>query len=282
MGLRHARLRVEVFFEASLWLARYGWIRLDRGAGKEKSTRFAMIVRISGTYIESQPMGLVIDVNGLAYEVQTPLSTLSALPALGNQVALHTVLIVREDAHTLYGFHTQQLRHLFKLLVEKVSGIGPKIALGILSHISTELLTQAIEEGSPDLLTQCPGIGKKTAQRLILELQSIMRKQSLEWQAIESMPLNARQSVLDEAIPQRAALSQKRALPEPISGHQTALPVDAAQSDPALFSASDAIRALIALGYPLAQADERIRKALGKAQVPPESTEALIRLALKG
>ncbi len=130
-----------------------------------------MIIFIEGRLIESAPLRAVIDVQGIGYELHIPLTTASQLPAVGASVRLHTYAAYREDSQTLYGFHDKSLRDFFQLLVEKVSGIGPKIALGILSRLSLSTLQQALVQGDVALLSKCQGIGKKTAERLVLELK---------------------------------------------------------------------------------------------------------------
>ena len=129
-----------------------------------------MIGRITGTVLEIQPPYLLIDVHGLGYELHTPLSTFYQLAGLGTSVTLHTHLVVREDAHQLYGFVRIQERSLFRTLI-KVSGVGPKLALTILSGMEPQVLVQTVQHNDTARLTQVPGVGKKTAERLILELK---------------------------------------------------------------------------------------------------------------
>lgn len=129
-----------------------------------------MIGRITGTLIEKSPPTICIDVNGIGYEIDVPMSTLYDLPELGATVSLHTHLSVREDAHVLFGFSKASERSAFRTLI-KVSGIGPKTALGILSGLSVDDLATAIQAQDIALLTRAPGIGKKTAERMILELR---------------------------------------------------------------------------------------------------------------
>ncbi len=129
-----------------------------------------MIGRITGTLIEKNPPTICVDVNGIGYEIDVPMSTMYDLPELGAKVSLHTHLSIREDAHVLYGFAKASERSAFKTLI-KVSGIGPKTALGILSGLSVDDLAAAIQAQDVALLTRAPGIGKKTAERMILELR---------------------------------------------------------------------------------------------------------------
>ncbi len=130
-----------------------------------------MIARLKGTLWESQPFRLVVDVGGVGYAVWVPI--LENMPSLGMPIELFTHAIYREDAATLYGFLERAQRDLFVTLVEKVSGIGPKTALGLLAHLGCERVWAAIEEGNVAALTAAPGIGKKTAERLVLEMRGL-------------------------------------------------------------------------------------------------------------
>lgn len=198
-----------------------------------------MIVAIRGKLAKSTPLSAILDVNGIYYEVNVPVTTAERLPAIGAETFLHTLAIYREDSQSLYGFASASDRDFFKLLIEKVSGIGPKIALNILSRMSVDTLKAAIDSGDVSLLSKCPGIGKKTAERLIVELRGAFAKIAVAFQS-------------------EAALSQ--------SGAQSA--------------ASDAVAALVALGYKLADADKAVRSALSK--LPEDaSTEAIIKAALR-
>lgn len=129
-----------------------------------------MIGRLTGVLLEKNPPQVLVDVSGVGYEVEVPMSTFYNLPATGEHVTLHTQFIVREDAQLLYGFATDRERATFRQLL-KVNGIGAKSALGILSGLSVEDLAQAITLQEASLLTRIPGIGKKTAERLLLELK---------------------------------------------------------------------------------------------------------------
>ena len=129
-----------------------------------------MIGRLTGVLLEKNPPQVLVDVSGVGYEVEVPMSTFYNLPQTGERVTLHTQFIVREDAQLLYGFATDRERATFRQLL-KVNGIGAKSALGILSGLSVEDLAQAITLQEPSLLTRIPGIGKKTAERLLLELK---------------------------------------------------------------------------------------------------------------
>ena len=188
-----------------------------------------MIARIKGTVWESKPLKLVVDVNGVGYEVNVSLP--DRLPSVGQPIELFTQAVYREDSATLYGFQKESERDFFVLLVDKVSGIGPKTAMGLLTHMSVERLTAAIEAGDIDALKSAPGIGKKTAERLLLELKGLV--------SISSGVGSA-----------------------PVAGPQ-----------------SDAISALVSLGYALSDAQKSIQKIA--AVHPQASTNELIRLALK-
>jgi Holliday junction DNA helicase RuvA len=128
-----------------------------------------MIARLRGQLIEKMPPWVILDVAGVGYQVEVPLSTFEVLPALGEQSILLIEMVVREDAMLLYGFATEKEKSLFRLLV-KVNGIGPKLALAVLSSLSVDAFVQAIREKNAALLTKIPGVGKKTAERMVLEL----------------------------------------------------------------------------------------------------------------
>jgi Holliday junction DNA helicase RuvA len=129
-----------------------------------------MIGRLSGILLEKNPPQLLVDCNGVGYEVDVPMSTFYNLPGMGEKVVLLTHLAVREDAHLLYGFGTVEERNVFKQLI-KISGVGARTALSILSGMSVADLAQAITLQEASRLTRIPGIGKKTAERLLLELK---------------------------------------------------------------------------------------------------------------
>ena len=129
-----------------------------------------MIGRLTGTLLEKNPPHVLVDCAGVGYEVDVPMSTLYGLPDAGAKVMLFTQLIVREDAHLLYGFGTTQEREAFRQLT-KISGVGPRTALAVLSGMSVAELAQAITMQEAGRLTKVPGIGKKTAERLLLELK---------------------------------------------------------------------------------------------------------------
>ena len=129
-----------------------------------------MIGRISGVLLEKQPPQVIIEAAGLGYEVDVPMSTFYNLPAVGERVTLLTHFVVREDAQLLYGFLTQKERAAFRELI-KISGVGPKLALSVLSGLNADELAQCVALQDAARLTKVPGIGKKTAERLLLELK---------------------------------------------------------------------------------------------------------------
>jgi len=134
-----------------------------------------MIGFLKGRLAVKQPPMLMVDVNGVGYEMEAPMSTFYGLPATGEPVALFTHLVVREDAHILYAFGTDGERRLFRGLL-KVSGVGPKIALGILSGASVDDFLRIIEAEDIAMLTRIPGIGRKTAERVIIEMRDSVKK----------------------------------------------------------------------------------------------------------
>ena len=129
-----------------------------------------MIGRISGTLLAKAPPQVLVDVHGVGYEVDVPMSTFYDLPAIGERVALLTHFVVREDAQLLYGFLTDGERSAFRALV-RISGVGPRTALAVLSGLSVDELAQAVSLQEAGRLVRVPGIGKKTAERLLLELK---------------------------------------------------------------------------------------------------------------
>lgn len=129
-----------------------------------------MIAHLKGRLVVRQPPSLVVDVHGVGYECEAPMSTFYELAALGAEVALYTHLVVRDDAHVLYAFGTEDERRVFRALL-KVSGVGPKIALGVLSGISIEAFLASVEAQDPDTLVRIPGVGRKTAERILIDLR---------------------------------------------------------------------------------------------------------------
>lgn len=201
-----------------------------------------MITSIQGMLTAATPLHAIIELNGFGYEVNVPVTTAEKLPSPGVSVKLHTHVIYREDAQTLYGFATPAERDFFRLMIENVTGVGPKMALTIMSRLALPSLQSAIRLGDIGTLAKCPGIGKKTAERLVVELKSKVGG--------------------GEGVTTGAG--------EAGSG-----------SDGEGNTHRDAVAALIALGYKAADADQAVRRsalALG-AQA---STEALIKKSLSG
>ncbi|WP_175253144.1 Holliday junction branch migration protein RuvA [Pseudomonas sp. BMW13] len=139
-----------------------------------------MIGRLRGTLAEKQPPHLLLDVNGVGYELEVPMTTLYRLPAQGETVTLHTHLMVREDAHLLYGFYEKRDRELFRELI-RLNGVGPKLALALMSGLEVDELVRCVQAQDTAALTKVPGVGKKTAERLLVELKD-------RFKAWESIP----------------------------------------------------------------------------------------------
>lgn len=131
-----------------------------------------MITSIQGTLTSATALQAVIELNGLGYEVNVPVTTAERLPLPGAHIKLHTLVIYREDAQTLYGFASAAERDFFRLMIETVTGVGPKLALTIMSRLSLPSLESAIRSGDITTLAKCQGIGRKTAERLVVELKS--------------------------------------------------------------------------------------------------------------
>jgi Holliday junction DNA helicase RuvA len=133
-----------------------------------------VIGRLRGRLLRKAPPALIIDVHGVGYELEAPMSTFYRLPEVGSEVELHTHLVVRDDAHLLYGFSTEHERRLFRDLL-RVTGIGPKIGLALLSGIDVDTFLLCVEAQDVDALTRIPGIGRKTAERLLIEMRDRIR-----------------------------------------------------------------------------------------------------------
>jgi len=129
-----------------------------------------MIGRLRGTLVRKEPPALLVEAGGVGYELEAPMTTFYDLPAVGEPVTLHTHLVVREDAHLLYGFSRESQRRQFRALL-KINGVGPRVALAVLSGLSESELVTCIVHEDVARLTQVPGIGRKTAERLIVELR---------------------------------------------------------------------------------------------------------------
>lgn len=202
-----------------------------------------MITSVSGTLVSATPLAAVIETGGLGYEIHIPVTTAERLPSPGQPAKLHTLAVYREDSATLYGFATEEERDFFRLLVEKVTGVGPKMALSVLSKLSLASLKGAIVAGDVGLLAKCPGIGRKTAERLVMELRDKLNSSDLGHLA-------------------------------PGKGDPAAAALPAGEN-----KIRDAVLALTALGYKAADADKAVRQA-SVALGASASTEALIKKAL--
>ena len=194
-----------------------------------------MIGRLQGVLLRKEPPALMLDVGGVGYELEAPMTTFYELPAVGERVTLYTHLVVREDAHLLYGFVREAQRRLFRELL-KVNGVGPRVALALLSGLSDEEFSRCVAEEDIARLTKVPGIGRKTAERLVIEMRDKLPK--------------------DIPLPASTAAGP------------------AAPGDPV----SEAVSALVALGYKPNEASRAVRSASTKGL----SAEEIIRQALKG
>ena len=204
-----------------------------------------MIGRLSGTLISKQPPEIMIDVHGVGYEVQMPMTCIYELPDLGEPVSLITHFVVREDAQLLYGFNTFAERSLFRQLI-KAQGVGPKLALTIMSGMTAQPLVHGVTQDDVATLVKLPGVGKKTAERLVVEMRDRLKQWSSATPATDAAPIDFgdMQSTLVSNSPR-----------------------------------DDALSALLALGYKPAQAEKAVAQAL-KAD-DGASSEQLIRTALK-
>lgn len=203
-----------------------------------------MIGRLTGELVEKVPPGLMVDVAGVGYELEASMNTFYKLPEVGTFVTLYTHFVVREDAQLLYGFADKRERSLFRQLI-KVNGVGPKLALTILSGITADEFVRCVHNEDTAALVRLPGVGKKTAERLIIEVKDKLDK--LEMLTAVEFTLGAVE----------------------VSGAKSKAPDNRA----------DAETALVALGYKPLQATKAIESAA--EQLPGASTEDLIRQALK-
>jgi len=199
-----------------------------------------MITSVSGILAAASPLTAVIETGGLGYEIHIPVTTAERLPSPGQSAKLHTLAVYREDSATLYGFTTEAERDFFRLLVEKVTGVGPKMALSVMSKLSLATLKAAIAAGDVGLLSKCPGIGRKTAERLVIELRDKLSPAELG------------------SVPAADATSSVAATDSRVN---------------------DAVLALTALGYKAVDADRAVRQAW-VALGSKATTEALIKKAL--
>jgi len=210
-----------------------------------------MIVSLQGVLAAASPLSAVIEAHGVGYELHIPVTTAEKLPGIGATVKLHTVAIYREDAQALYGFSTLAERDFFRLLIDHVSGVGPKVALTIMSRLSLPVLRSAITTGDVALLSKCPGIGKKTAERLVVELKD---------------KLGPTGAASDRATPASVGTTAEGgAAPEGIDARM-----------------HDAVLALTALGYKLPDAEKAVRKAASSSADAAIATGELVRRALAG
>jgi len=203
-----------------------------------------VIGRLRGTLAEKQPPHLILDVNGLGYELEVPMTTLYRLPSVGEPLTLHTHLVVREDAQLLYGFYGKRERDFFRELI-RLNGVGPKLALALMSSLEVDELVRCVQSQDTSALTKVPGVGKKTAERLLVELKDRFKA----W----------------ETVPAMFAL-----VPNQPGGPDAPPPVATAEND--------AVSALISLGYKPQEAS----KAISAIKEKGLSSEDMIRRALKG
>lgn len=202
-----------------------------------------MIGRLRGTLLEKQPPEILLEVAGVGYELQLPMTCFYELPSVGEEVILYTHFVVREDAQLLYGFNNRRERALFRELL-KANGVGPKLALAILSGMSASQVVSAIEREDISSLIKLPGVGKKTAERLVVEMKDRLKGWS------------------------------EGALFTPVTD---ALPVGVANGETLSSVEEEAISALMALGYKPQQA----ASVVSKVAKPEMKVEALIREALR-
>lgn len=187
-----------------------------------------MIGRIVGTLIEKTPPELLVDVGGIGYEVSVSMTTVYDLPQIGEKVILFTHFLVKEDSQTLYGFIDKSERALFRVLI-KVNGIGPKMALAVLSSMSTEDLISNVQDSDVSALTRIPGVGKKTAERLIIELRDKLGQAAKT--DLFSAPAVLRQVQADPRQEAEAALISLGYKPQEAAKAIASVPIDAASSE---------------------------------------------------
>ena len=169
-----------------------------------------MITFLHGTLVEALPTQVTVDVHGVGYEVLIPLSSFDKLPLPGGELKLLTHLAIREDAHVLYGFMTAAEREMFRLLIHTVSGIGPKIALNILSGMNVTALRGAVANGDVKSLSQISGVGKKTAERIVVELKDKIGAAGA-WEAMSARrALSADDQKINDAVLALVALGFKQ------------------------------------------------------------------------
>ncbi|WP_286787520.1 MULTISPECIES: Holliday junction branch migration protein RuvA [unclassified Pseudomonas] len=197
-----------------------------------------MIGRLRGSLAEKQPPHVIIDVNGVGYELEVPMTTLYRLPSLGEPVTLHTHLVVREDAHLLYGFFEKRERELFRELI-RLNGVGPKLALALMSGFEVDELVRCVQAQDASALVKIPGVGKKTAERLLVELKDRFKA----W----------------ESLPSIAPLMMETAAGKPVVTAET----DAVSALVSLgFKPREASRAVSAIAEEGLSSEDLIRRAL--------------------
>ena len=180
-----------------------------------------MIARLTGILIEKNPPQITLDVHGVGYEISVPMSTFYNLPAAGEKLSLHTHMIVREDGHFLYGFSSDGERAAFRQLL-KITGVGARIALAVLSGLSVAELTQAVVMQEAGRLIKIPGIGKKTAERLLLELRDRLPKAAMTTATsaggrVEDAAGDILNALLALGYSEREALAALKSLPEGVA-----------------------------------------------------------------
>jgi len=197
-----------------------------------------VIGRLRGSLAEKQPPHVIIDVNGVGYELEVPMTTLYRLPSLGEPVTLHTHLVVREDAHLLYGFFEKRERELFRELI-RLNGVGPKLALALMSGFEVDELVRCVKAQDASALVKIPGVGKKTAERLLVELKDRFKA----W----------------ESLPSIAPLMMETAAGKPVVTAET----DAVSALVSLgFKPQEASRAVSAIAEEGLSSEDLIRRAL--------------------
>jgi Holliday junction DNA helicase RuvA len=186
-----------------------------------------MIGRLRGEIVYKHPPQLMLDVGGVGYELEAPMSTFYALPETGAQVTLLTHLAIRDDAHVLYGFAKEGERELFRALL-KISGVGAKMALGVLSGMNAEEFARAVQAGDTAALVRLPGVGKKTAERLVVEMRDRLDQLGVT-PALTAPPTSAAapvQSAADEAVAALVSLGYK-----PVEAQRMIQRVDAPETN---------------------------------------------------
>lgn len=200
-----------------------------------------MIGFLRGKLVEALPTQVIVEVHGVGYEALIPLSSFDKLPAPGNEVKLLTHLAVREDAHVLYGFMTAAEREMFRLLVNTVSGIGPKIALNVLSGMNVTALRGAVSNGDVKALSQISGVGRKTAERIVVELKDKIGAAGA-WEAMSAQRgLSEEDQKLNDAVLALMALGFKQ-----IEAHESARAAQSALGPQA--TVEDLVRASLKKG----------------------------------